>query len=533
MRATRTDEAALVVAAQTGDRRALDELVTIHLPLVYTIVRRGLSGHPDVDDVVQDTMVRAVRQLSTLREPGNFRPWLASIALRQVSTHLRQADQAAERTAVLDEAAEIPDADAPSEDLTLLRLELSAQRRQVERASRWLDPDDRALLPLWWLESADQLSRSELAAALGVSVAHAGVRLQRMRTQLEVARTVVAALEAGNGCDQLGAVVADWDGVPSPLWRKRVSRHVRSCAVCAHAADHLIATDRLLPAVALLPVPVAVTATLIGEGTLHVAALGASASAAAAGLAGSGAVSAGAVVKAGLISQLVHAAAVHPVVATVAAGALVAGATVTTTQLVTPPPPPPAVIAAPTPTVGPTPTRTRGAAPEPSAPATTSPSSAAPESSAPAAAGSLPLRPVSLESQNYPGLFVSTDANLGVLEPAGAAGDTTTRARATFRVVPGLADTDCFSFRFSDGRYLRHLSWRVQLSADEGTELFRGDATFCARAGAAAGSMSLESSNYPGWFLRHRDGEVWVDQSDRSAVFRADSSFVVRPPLAG
>ncbi|MFD0578486.1 sigma factor [Dactylosporangium darangshiense] len=35
-----------------------------HLPLVYTIVRRALAGRPGaVDDVVQETMLRALRQL--------------------------------------------------------------------------------------------------------------------------------------------------------------------------------------------------------------------------------------------------------------------------------------------------------------------------------------------------------------------------------------------------------------------------------------------------------------------------------------
>jgi hypothetical protein len=96
-----------------------------------------------------------------------------------------------------------------------------------------------------------------------------------------------------------------------------------------------------------------------------------------------------------------------------------------------------------------------------------------------------------------------------------------------------LADPDCFSVRAADGRYLRHASWRVRLNLNEGTELFRGDATFCVRTGSVAGSASLESSNYPGWFLRHRGDELWVDHSDGSAAFAADSSFLIRPPLAG
>jgi RNA polymerase sigma factor (sigma-70 family) len=283
MRSTRVNDTALIVAAQAGDRRALDELVRVYLPLVYTIVRRALSGHPDVDDVVQEIMLRALRQLRMLRAPESFRPWLAAIAVRQVSTHLYRTHVIAERVVALDAVADLPDVDADFEGLTLLRAELTAQRRDVVRASRWLDPDDRVPLSLWWLETAGQLTRTELAAALGVGVAHAGVRVARMRNQLDLSRSVVAALRARPGCAQLGAVVADWDGLPSPVWRKRIARHTRSCTVCARASDGMVPAERLLIGLALLPVPVALTAALIGKSALLASAFSGAAGAGASG----------------------------------------------------------------------------------------------------------------------------------------------------------------------------------------------------------------------------------------------------------
>src|SRR4051812_26309658 len=96
---------ALAAAARAGDRQALDALVRRHLPMVYNVVRQALGGHADVDDVVQDIVLRALRQLPHLRRPESFRPWLAAIAVRQVSTHLARAGQAAGRTIGLDEAA--------------------------------------------------------------------------------------------------------------------------------------------------------------------------------------------------------------------------------------------------------------------------------------------------------------------------------------------------------------------------------------------------------------------------------------------
>src|SRR5689334_1883576 len=89
----------LVRNAQAGHSQALDELVAEHLPLVYNIIGRALAGHPDVDDVVQETMLRAIRGLPGLREPDRFRSWLVAIAYRQIQLYLRSRRVARQRRA--------------------------------------------------------------------------------------------------------------------------------------------------------------------------------------------------------------------------------------------------------------------------------------------------------------------------------------------------------------------------------------------------------------------------------------------------
>ncbi|MEU0162438.1 sigma-70 family RNA polymerase sigma factor [Streptomyces sp. NPDC006261] len=140
------EHAGLVVAAQAGDDRAREELIAAYLPLVYNIVGRALSGHADVYDVVQETLLRVVRDLPALRAPESFRSWLVSITLRQINTHWHRQRTFAGRTTVIDEARRIPDAGAAFEDVTILRLHLSDERRQAVEAGRWLDEDQRALL---------------------------------------------------------------------------------------------------------------------------------------------------------------------------------------------------------------------------------------------------------------------------------------------------------------------------------------------------------------------------------------------------
>jgi RNA polymerase sigma factor (sigma-70 family) len=525
MRVVGPIETSLVAAAQAGDRRALDELVAASLPLVYSIVRRAMNGRTDADDVVQDIMVRALRQLPALRRPESFRSWLAAIAVHQISTHLRRRAAEERRGAPLDEATGIPDPAAEFEDRTMLEVELSAQRRQVVRAGQWLDPDHRVVLSLWLLESAGELTRTDVAAALGSSAAHTGVRIQRMREQLELSRELVAALDARPRCAGLEAAIADWDGIPNPLWRKRLVRHARSCYICGGSVADLIPADRLLPGLALLPVPIGLAAAIASKAAATTTALAATSSAA---LAGASSATGSVGIKAGFLSQLAQSVVAHPIAATIAAGALAAGATVTVTNLPTTAPPSSGVKAAPALT------RPERATPSP-APRITATHRAPTDTAKPSATGIASLRPgqsMSLESADEPGLFVTTTDDLGILTPIQAGSALAVRRQATFTAIAGLAKPKCFSFRAQNGRYLRHASWRFRLDPDQGTPLFRSDATFCIKDGAAAGLIVLEASNYPGWFLHHRGNELWVDQANPSTAFRAESSFRLRPPLA-
>ncbi|MFI6036173.1 RNA polymerase sigma factor [Streptomyces sp. NPDC051315] len=253
-----------VAAAQAGDRHALDELVAGWLPLVYNIVGRALNGHADVDDVVQETMLRAVGNLGSLRDPDSFRSWLVAIAMRQIR------DRARRRTAQrLDETAPREGA-ADFAELTVLRLQLEGQRREVAEAVRWLDDEDRHLLSLWWLEVAGDLTRRELAQAVGISRQHAAVRVQRMKERLEVSRGIVRAL--GGACPGLRDLTARWNGHPDSVWRKRLARHIRGCGDCGDTRDSVVPAERLLVGIALVPVPVGFTLSLALGGRTAVAA---------------------------------------------------------------------------------------------------------------------------------------------------------------------------------------------------------------------------------------------------------------------
>jgi pectate disaccharide-lyase len=253
----------LVRRAQAGDVAARDALIAEHLPLIYNIIGRALHGHPDVDDVVQETMLRAVRGLGGLREADRFRSWLVAIAYRQIQLHLRA--RRTSRAQAVPAPPDVPDPGGDFAERTTAELVVADQRRELVEATRWLDDQDRRLLGLWWQEAAGELTRTELAAALDVPPKHAAVRVQRMKAQLEAARGVVHALRARPRCPGLMAQIKRWNGVAGPLWRKRLVRHVRECPQCALGRHGLVAPEELLLGIAALPVPAAIAAGVVAK----------------------------------------------------------------------------------------------------------------------------------------------------------------------------------------------------------------------------------------------------------------------------
>jgi Alpha-L-arabinofuranosidase B (ABFB) domain/Glycosyl hydrolases family 2, sugar binding domain/Glycosyl hydrolases family 2 len=114
------------------------------------------------------------------------------------------------------------------------------------------------------------------------------------------------------------------------------------------------------------------------------------------------------------------------------------------------------------------------------------------------------------------------------------------KADATFIVRRGLADPTCYSLeaRNVPGNYLRHANFRVQLNANDGSDLFRRDATFCAQPGMFAGSVRLGSVNELGANVRHFADEVWVASNggahpyDGATLYGEDTSWGVAGPWA-
>src|ERR1700693_3295485 len=85
-----SEDTVLVSAARDGDRAAFGRLYDRYARMVHGVL---LAKVPldEVDDLVQDVFIIALRRLSTLREPGSFGAWLVAIARNRANDFHRRS----------------------------------------------------------------------------------------------------------------------------------------------------------------------------------------------------------------------------------------------------------------------------------------------------------------------------------------------------------------------------------------------------------------------------------------------------------
>src|SRR5271166_6261783 len=85
----RSDEE-LVIAAQNGESCALGELFGRHQKKLYCFARRYAANADEAHDLVQETMLRAFRNIGSFRRESRFATWLTTIAINTALTNKRK-----------------------------------------------------------------------------------------------------------------------------------------------------------------------------------------------------------------------------------------------------------------------------------------------------------------------------------------------------------------------------------------------------------------------------------------------------------
>src|SRR5262245_20336953 len=155
----------------SGDRGGFAELAELHRPLLARIALR-LAGKADIaEDLVQETLLRALRRFDQYRQGTHAGTWMVAILTNLYFDYLKhqKVERKAEPELTVSEAIEPEPSISEISDADL------------HAAVRSLEPELRRVVELCYLE---QRRYREVAAILNVPVGTIGTRLMRARARL-------------------------------------------------------------------------------------------------------------------------------------------------------------------------------------------------------------------------------------------------------------------------------------------------------------------------------------------------------------
>jgi RNA polymerase sigma-70 factor (ECF subfamily) len=172
-------ERSLVVAAQGGDTGSFEALVRRNVDRLYGTARLLLADADLAEDAVQGALVRAWRDLGTLRDPDRFGPWLQKLLVRACYDEARRRRRWRAEIRVL----------KPIEEASTREQSTLDDRELIERAFRALSREHRTILVLhFYLD----LSPGEIGSRLGIPT---GTARSRLHYALAALRAAIAANE--------------------------------------------------------------------------------------------------------------------------------------------------------------------------------------------------------------------------------------------------------------------------------------------------------------------------------------------------
>lgn len=166
-------DAVLATRAADDDVAAFEALVRRHGSLMRAYVARMLGSVSDADDVVQESLLLAWRQLPALRDPAAVKSWLMTITSRQALTHLRRRPT----DLPLPPQQIAASREAEPENVAIR----SAQLRTLSEALDVLGEQDRQC---WLLREVAELSYEQIAEELCISPSTVRGKLARARAHI-------------------------------------------------------------------------------------------------------------------------------------------------------------------------------------------------------------------------------------------------------------------------------------------------------------------------------------------------------------
>jgi len=180
-------DATFVARARSGDTGAFRVLVERHSRTLFRMAFRMTGNESDAEDVVQESLLRAYKQLAKFDERAAFGTWLYRIAMNCSLDLVRARKRRSEQLAPSDPEMDDPLLSLPSGDATPDRLAMSGEvRDRVTEAMNDLSASERTAFVLRHFEGMCIEDVSRVLGCQPGAAKHSVFRaVQKLRRALE------------------------------------------------------------------------------------------------------------------------------------------------------------------------------------------------------------------------------------------------------------------------------------------------------------------------------------------------------------
>jgi RNA polymerase sigma-70 factor, ECF subfamily len=181
---TATSENVLVARSKAGDHAAFVELVHRSSPVARRAIRSIARNSADVDDLMQDTVLKAFRQVGSFNQESKFSTWLTRIAINNALMLLRRQKNKKESSLDADEEG------LATTTISLADTKLDPEQALIRDQSIQVVRSAVRSLPRTLRDYAERrcfadLSNEEAASSLRITVGAGKARYHRIRLRLQ------------------------------------------------------------------------------------------------------------------------------------------------------------------------------------------------------------------------------------------------------------------------------------------------------------------------------------------------------------
>jgi RNA polymerase sigma-70 factor, ECF subfamily len=174
------DDSALVAQSLAGDQLAFQRLVERHQTRLFSLVRHYTRNAVEIEDLVQETLLKAYARLASFQSQSSFYTWLYRIATNTILDWLKRQGrnpvQSVEDIEVSmpasPRAVMRPDARLAQEEIARITQEILAELPEIFRT-------------VLVLREFEDLAYQEIADVLGISIGTVESRLFRARARFK------------------------------------------------------------------------------------------------------------------------------------------------------------------------------------------------------------------------------------------------------------------------------------------------------------------------------------------------------------